>query len=393
MKINTGKMLNKDKLSFIYVILIILLITFLIRASNNMLTTSVPLLVKYYFGFSQTEVGLIAALLSFTTFVSTAILNARMDSHKRRIAFIISNFFYFIVFFGISMSNFYSIWVLSAVMGVLLGFIMPNLITAAGLFKDRKIRERTLALYTVALSLSLIIGPLIESELLNFLNIKQVFLVFAVFGIFSFILSFFMKFPKERKKSVKVNVFSNYGFRSAILNIMAYNIPFAVLIAFAGIYEKDTFNISLSTVTLIFSMFFLTSFLFRLYLSFKPANNVRLMMNLTIALTTAGIIVMILSNNIYVFIISFMILGVPHGLAYPLSIITIGRSFKEKFRNTANSYFFAIMMSIGVVLPMLSGVSIDRFGFKITFIFILILVLTLMLFNNVNFRKWKSNGI
>ena len=112
---------NQSKISFIHIVLTIMIITFSIRASNNMLTTSIPLLVRYYFGFSQTEVGLIAALLSFTTFLTTAFLNARMSADKRRLAFILSNLVYMLVFLGVWVSNFYSIWLLSAVMGVLLG--------------------------------------------------------------------------------------------------------------------------------------------------------------------------------------------------------------------------------------------------------------------------------
>ena len=113
------------------------------------------------------------------------------------------------------------------------------------------------------------------------------------------------------------------------------------------------------------------------------------MMNETIILTFIGITVMILSRNLGIFIVSFMILGIPHGFAYPISIITLGRSFKDKFRNAANSYFFAIMMAVGVLLPTLSGFSIDKVGFKLTFVFIALLILVLLVLNNINFRKWK----
>ncbi|MCL4391478.1 MAG: MFS transporter [Candidatus Parvarchaeota archaeon] len=380
---------NQSKISFIHIVLTIMIITFSIRASNNMLTTSIPLLVRYYFGFSQTEVGLIAALLSFTTFLTTAFLNARMSAERRRLAFILSNLIYMLVFLGVWVSNFYSIWLLSAVMGVLLGFLMPNIITSAGLFKDLKTRNRILSLYTVILSFSLIIGPMIESELLNFISIRQAFLVFALFGLVSFVLSPYLRFPVEKKKKVKIRVFSNYGFRSALFNIMAYNIPFAVLIAFAGIYEKDTFAISFSLVTLIFSLFFLTSFLSRIYLSFKPVSNLKFVMNFTILLTFIGITTMLLSKDLTVFIGAFLILGIPHGLAYPTSIVTIGRSFSTRFRNAANSYFFAIMMSVGVILPTLSGFSIDRVGFKSTFVFILVIIAALFILNNLNFRRWR----
>ena len=50
------------------------------------------------------------------------------------------------------------------------------------------------------------------------------------------------------------------------------------------------------------------------------------------------------------------------------------------------------MMAVGVVLPTLSGFSIDNVGFKITFVFIILLVLVLLVLNNINFRRWKLNA-
>ncbi len=375
-----------SKISIVETIFIILSITFFIRASNNMMMTSVPLLARYDFNFTQEEVGIIAALSSFSTFLTTALLNTRLSSESRRVAFIVSNVIYVLVFVGFFESTYITVWLLAAVAGAVLGLMMPNVVTAAGLFKNAAVRERVLSLYTVALSLSLVAGPAVESDLLKYYPLRTVFLMFAAFAVVSALLSPLIRFPLENKVRIRTKVFSNYGFRSALLNIMAYNVPFSLLVAFAGIYEKDTFSISLSTVTLLFSFFFVASFGSRLFLSFKPPRNIRLQMTVSMILSIAGILIMVLSTNLYMFIAALLILGVPHGLTYPLSVLSITRSFDPKFRNMANSYFFSVMMMIGVILPFVGGTLIDLYGFRLTFFGIMFLIVLLMILLTMNFR-------
>ncbi|MGC8563032.1 MAG: MFS transporter [Thermoplasmata archaeon] len=382
-----------SKESIVVTVLVILSTTFFIRASNNMMITSVPLLAKYYLNFSQTEVGIISALSYFCTFLTTAILNARFSARTRRIAFIISTLIYAAVFIGFWKSNFISIWALSAIGGGVLGLIMPNIITSASLFKDSKVRERVLSLYTVALSLSLVAGPALESYVLKYYSLKTAFLIFSSFAIVSVSLSPFIKFPEENRAREKIRVFKNYGFRSSVLNIMAYNIPFTLLIAFGGIYERDTYGISLSLVSLFFSLFFLSSFISRMFLSILPPKSIKRQMVFAMILSLIGISIMVFSRNIFIFALSLVILGIPHGFTYPLSILSISRSFEPRERNIANSYFFSIMTAIGVALPLVGGAVIQKYGFDSTFAGILVLILIIMIVLTLNFRAEKRSGI
>jgi MFS family permease len=384
-----------SRLSIVETVVVILSITFFIRASNNMLQTSIPLLVRYDFNFTQTDVGIIAALSSAMTFITTALLNARLNSRSRRRAFILSNVIYTVVFIGFWGANYISIWVLAAIAGAVFGLMIPNLVTAAGLFKDTAVRERALSLYTLSLSLSLVAGPAVESYLLKFYPLRTVFILFVSFAASSTLLSPLIRFPEESRKMQKGNVLRNYGFRSAILNIVAYNVPFSMIVAFAGIYEKETFDISLSLVTLLFSFFFLSSFLSRLFLSIKPPRNIKLLMIVAMVMSTAGILLMVISTNISTFIVALVILGIPHGLTYPLSVLSIARSFDPGSRNVANSYFFSIMMAIGILLPLIGGPLIEFYGFKLTFGLILLFIVLVMLMLSLNFlaeKKMKDNS-
>ena len=59
-------------------ILIILATTILVRGSNNMLQTTLPLFVTYNFGFSRLLVGVLGAIFGLSTFFTT-VLNARLE--------------------------------------------------------------------------------------------------------------------------------------------------------------------------------------------------------------------------------------------------------------------------------------------------------------------------
>ncbi len=381
-----------SKESVIATIFVILSTTFFIRASNNMMVTSIPLLAKYNFDFSQTEVGIISALSYLSTFLTTTIINVRLKAEKRRIAFILANLVYAAVFVGFWKSNTLSIWFLSAISGAVFGLMMPNIITAAGLFKDQRVRERVLSLYTVALSLSLVAGPAFESYILKFYSLKTTFLIFSLLAIISVCLSPFIRFPEENRIKERVKVFGNYGFRSSLLNIMAYNIPFTLLIAFGGIYERNTYGISLSLVTLLFSLFFLSSFVSRMFLSLIPPKSIHRQMIAAMVLSIMGISILVSSRSIMMLVLSLVVLGIPHGFTYPLSVLSISRSFDPRERNIANSYFFSVMTAIGIILPIIGGYAIQKYGFNLTFDGIFFLIVLIMMILALNFRAERRAG-
>ncbi len=369
--------MQQKGITFIYAIAVIVPITFAIRASNNMLMTTVPLLVKYYFNFNSAEVGALSALSSLGSLIASGLLNSRLNAIRRRRAFIASSIAYAVILPTFYLAGPITIWALSALSGLSLGLIMPNIITAAGLVQDRKARERILAIYTVALSLSLILGPLIETAMLSRVTIPWVFLLFAPFGIVAAIISFFLKFPEEHRKPVSLNVYRNPGFRVAIYNNTAYSIPFAFIVVFAGIYARTQFNVSFAIATGLYSLFYTTSFISRLVLSVRAVGRIGRITAISIALTAIGLLMATLTNNVLLFMASLLILGVPHGLTYPVSLISISRSFREEERNVANSQFYAFMTMVSIAVMPLTGLLAQAVGLKDVFAILVPVVLFL----------------
>ncbi len=379
--------------SIIYSVIIIIVITFMVRASNNMMMTTVSLFSKYNLFFNPVEVGLTESVLAFATFITTALINSKLSVRPRRYMFILSNVVFTLILGIMEFSNFITVWIFIFIAGFAFGAIMPNIITSAGLIDDKRLRERVLGIYTLSLSVSLIAGPALESYILTFEPLRLIFLFFVPLGIVSSILSPLLKFPDEKSeiKNKKINVFREPGFRVSVYAILAYNTIFALLIAFGGIYAKSVLKLDLPQVSLLFTGFFIVSFSSRLFISYKDPGNLWHYLGTAMFITLTGIILIFFSYDYVIYIIAYLLLGIPHGVTYPLSIVSISRSFDVSYRNMANSYFFSVMMLIGMITPLLGGVIEDFIGFRNMFIFLVPVIgyLIIASYNNMKLMYKK----
>ncbi len=383
------------KTYILYSILIIILITFAVRASNNMMMTTISLFAQYDLFFNKIEVGLTESAMALSTFIATALVNSRLNPGSRRILFIISNIAFTIILGIMQFSNYVSFWAFIFIAGFAFGAIMPNIMTSAGMISDKKIRERVLGIYTLSLSVSLIAGPAFESYILNFYHLREIFLFFVPLGIVSAILSPFLKFPykKDEAKSKKIKIFSEPGFRVAIFAIFAYNIVFALLITFGGIYARSILGFSYSDVALLFTGFFIVSFSSRMFFSIRTPENLWHYLFTAMSVTLIGVILLFFGYNDIIYIVAYLMLGVPHGVTYPLSLVSISRTFGMSYRNTANSYFFSVMMFISIIIPALGGIMENMIGFRYMFLILVPVIILLIILSNNNFKKislWKS---
>ncbi len=379
--------MKTSKVTVISTVIIIVTMTLAVRASNNMLMTTVPLVAKYNFAYSQQEIGIISALFAFSSFSVSFFINARLNAQKRRMLFILSSIGYAIILPLFYFTDSYLLWGMVFLGGFTLGAIMPNIVNSIRLFQDRKIRETVLGIYTLSLSGSLILGPALESVILNVYSLKYVFLFFMPFGIATAAISPFISFPKEELKLSKVKTFSNPGFKVAIYNLLTYNIPFSIIVTFAGIYARDVYHISFSFVTLLFALFFVASFFSRIFLTFFPPKYLWRYMVFSMSITMVGLTIIFLAPNIIIYSIALLLLGLPHGFTYPLSLLTLSRSYDSKSINAANSYFLSILSAIGIFVPAAGGFIAQSIGLKLTFLSIVPVILVLLVLTKVTYKK------
>ena len=371
---------NKNNGIIIYIILLMLL-TFSVRANNNVILTTIPLISKYYLNFNSVEIGILAAGAVGSTAVMSALINSRLCPRKRRKLFISSIIIYSILEPLFYFSNTYSIWLLVLLSGFFFGSIMPNIMSSAGTIRDKKIRERTLTLYTLSLSASLVVGPLTESYILEYFNLYQLFLFFIPFGVIAVALSFKIRFPEENKNKIKknINVLGNPGFKLSVFNNISYDIPFALILTFGGIFARTEFNAPYSFVELLLAGFFGLSFLSRFFLTYRPTKKLYKTTTISIIITVAGLIMIYLCSSLIIYFIIICFLGIPHGLTFPTSLTALSRSFKEDEISVANTYFYALMMFLAVVVPSVSGLMVYSVGLRYTFLLFVIPVIILFI--------------
>lgn len=378
----------------LYSIIILISFTFAVRSSNNAFMTTIPLFVKEYFNFSQIDIGILAGFSSLITFLTALFINSKLNSKARRHLFIFANLLTTVSFLLMVFSGVTSIWLYVLLVSFSAGIIMPNMLTSAGDYEDRKTRERMLGIYTLALSASLILGPAIEALALEYFPLKYAFLLFVPISLMALMLSPLMKFPKSKTEESKdIKVLSNPGFKVAVYSILTYNAPFSMIVFFSGIFAGQVLKLPYDTIMLLFSLLFAISFISRALLSYIVPSRLWRYIKFSMFMTILGLSIIFISRDVMVYVIGIIVLGVPHGLTYPLSISSIGRSFDINKRNKANSYFFAVIMLINIGVPTLAGGLIQSIGFRNVMALIVPVIIVLFFLARSQVKKINFNRL
>jgi len=370
--------------------IILVLMTVSVRSVNNMVTTTVPLLGKYVLSLPDSIVGLLSTVMFAFTFISTSYINPTLMSSTRKKAFVISNVIIAISLVLFSYSNVITIWIISSVAGLAFGLIMPNLITSASLAKDRRSAERLLSLYSTSLSLSLIIGPALETYLLTMFGYREIFLWFLPLAVIAIALSFNVKFPDVKKEVSGVSALKNKGFIASILSITTYNVPFAAFTTFLAILAKERFDLSDFQAYSVFLPFYTLSFLTRLSMTLRPFNNLSKPLLISILITMIGLLGILYAPSYLMFLIVIALLGIPHGSIFPMSTIMISRATKIEERNAVNSYFMAYNNILFLLVPAIVGFVAIFVGLTLA---ITLLVVPVIISALMFFRKYLEDEI
>lgn len=373
----------------VWLVLSIVVATVSMRAVNNMVVTTVPLLARYELGFSNGEIGVLTSLTFTSTFVATSFVNPRLKSNLRKISFIFSSFLIILLLILFFYSNFITIWIFSVIAGFTYGLITPNIITSASLMDERKLAERILAIYSLSLSLSLVLGPMLETFLLNYFSYRYIFILFVPVAVPLFIISFRIKFPQGEKEKFSFREINKKVLFASVLNVTIYNIPFSIITIFAAIYSIDVYHVSSTLAYSIYVPFFTFSFLTRLYMAIRPFGDLRRPISISAFLTALGVILLAYPSNFYAVVLSMSLLGIPHGAIFPMSTIIISRGTDVGERNAVNSYFIAFGNIIVIVVPPLFGFLVQYLGFSIM---IASLVIPVILFFMLIYKNYFNEN-
>ncbi len=359
---------KSGKFSLLVSALIIVGITVTLRSTNNMMITTMPIFSKDIFNFSNVSVGELTALTYATTFLTTLLLNPRLESVQRRRIFIVSIAVIDVSLVLLYFSDSISIWPIAALSGVAFGMVFPNLVTSASLHGDHRAQMRLLAIYSVSLSLSLVIGPVIETFILPLVGYRGVFLAFLPMGIIGTAVAPLVRFPRGSVERRGRKTLGNSSLRASLLSISVYNVPFAAITSFLVIYGEQNYHVSSSIAYSAFIIFFASSFTTRLLLAVRPMEGLRTPLVVSSAITVASLVSIPFIPTFYAFLVVMVFMGIPHGSIFPLTTMMIARGTEPEERNAANSYFMAYNNILFMIIPVAFGYLSSQIGFHDDFV-------------------------
>ena len=293
--------------------------------------------------------------------------------------------------------------------GIAGGVTPPSLATAIGAASPGQ-REKQLARYATVLSASLAGGPLAEAGVLylSHQDVRVAFFFFAPLPLVAVALGLRGAWrrgqrgrshsgepqpvpateeaggtgaaptPPPRPTQVVVTsdpltrrpgravLLGTPGGRMALTMQLLYSVPFAAITVFGALLARNEFGLSAAHSQLGFTTFFMTSLLSRVVVARRSPVRAKLaVFAACIVLTIAGLALIVLGGPAAVFFLAMAMLGVPHGVIFPLALSLVASSAHEGHLAAANAGMFATVSLVSAITPALLGAVAATSGYHL----------------------------
>jgi DHA1 family multidrug resistance protein-like MFS transporter len=248
--------------------------------------------------------------------------------------------------------------------------IQPLLLTSA-IFSGVE-RNKSIPAFTSALSLSLIVGPIYLALLSHLARVTLLISLLGLIPITGVGLLAYMGAsvdgPIRPIGKISVNnilgVLRNRGYLLGLILEVTFTVPFAAFTTYGAILA-DARGAGGIIAEFMVSVFFIASFVARVLMTYLGGKASPL---LVFVLTALGLPTAALSATLSQLVVSFVLLGLAHGLAYPLSVEYVTESVGQENLAWANTVMSGV--SAGVLfltLPIL-GYLAQRTGLSAVFL-------------------------
>ncbi len=377
-------------------IIFVFLVILLQRANTNLIQSINPLFVRYVLDKNLFYVGITTAVYAVSTLAVRYLISIRIKPQAVSKFVIIGLLLFSAAILGYFFSTDYAEFLIFVVIsGFATAIIMPFLLSLVHLVSEKSAIEKNLTIYSLMLSLALVFGPLLSSALLTVLPIRWIYIMLSIFGItaFFFALKIHLKSKSlikdklkekhdvqdsDKKGSVSL-LFKNRGFLEVIFYNTSFSIAFASVVALGGVFARDNFHLKYFEITLLFSLFFISSLITRLILLYftKKANikNKTKILNISILISVLSFALMVFSKNIGFYAFGLIIFGIPHALIFPIGTMRISETVDMNDMVAANTIYQSNFDLGGIIGPFflsyIAGIYSIRFVFGIITVFLI----------------------
>ncbi len=375
----------------------------LYRSAQNMALTTLALIVKDDLGYGAGTIGVISALSGIVLVLCTVFISARLRTSQLERAVSISLIALAIALIVIGLSR--SVYVTAfatLLLGVAGGLGMPSLAGSVQVtaHKTHVNPQRILALYTVVLSVSLALGPLLEAGLLDVThqNVRWPFLAFATLPLLALVV---MRLRSRETRSLatqddssttdstiitgtqpRVRLLGSPEFMKALLAQLMYSVPFVALTVFGAEVARVTDGATAAQAQLAFTIFFIFSLSCRALVAWQsPITRKGTAYGLSGVLTIVGLALIAGGHSFVFFLIGMIILGLPHGAIFPLALSALSSSLPAEQLPSANAVLMGSGNVISIAAPPILGIIATDTTYRFMMTTVLVpVVITLIVF-------------
>ncbi len=345
---------------------------FTIALALRVLTSSLAIVVPLYAisqGASTSEAGVFVVLLWLGNGVgaAAATLAIRDQSVSTAAGFII---------LGASMSLLglnapyapLSLGVLAA--GVGMGLPQPFLSAVMHLDSAPELPFTGLGIYSTALGVGLVLGPLVAYGVHDSYGFPGVFEALALFSILGVVGAWAGRGglagrPRPPAPSVTgwARALLKPRFRRAFAVNFLYSLLLPVFLSYGGVYAEERFGFSPGGAFLLFTLVFLVSAGVR-YASIRSARNHGRLLLASVGTLVASALCLALAPSWPVFVAGMLLFSVPHAMVFPLTNFLAFRSVESGEVINASYAFQASSGAAEVLSPAMAVVLIPVAGLQ-----------------------------
>lgn len=367
-------------------LLAVLVAAGLFRATQNVAQTTDPLLAHQLLHLSPSVIGaIVAGSLAVSVLVNVTVAT-RVPVHRLRSAVVAGAALLAASLVLFALARSVSVFIAAALLlGAAGGLALPSLASAAGGGLSGARRDRALAFYTLALSTSLGLGPLLESAILTGTGnaLRAPFEFFPVLAVLAVLVVLVAPRAKPADSSATVGrsrqsisfreLLAVPGWRLAVTVDLLYALPFVTVTTFGALLARQDYGATPAQAALMFTAFFTASLLARACLAVLPmARFTPALIAGAVVTTLAGLLLLALGRGLSELVLAAIVLGVPHGVTFPVVLGLVARSVPPEQLPAANALLLAVANGSTVLAPSILGVLAAHAGYRATMLIVVI---------------------
>ena len=224
---------------------------------------------------------------------------------------------------------------------------------------------RSLSRYTAAVAMGLMTGPAIATVVVAVLGTREAILASALISAPTIILGYlFIRRsrgiwlgPVHHHTTVKefITIIRGVGIRLASSIFFLFSVVYGVFLAYAPLIAGPRLGLADEIITILFLGYFGISFITRVLLPrLLGLLGAQTLLILSLTISAAGLAIVGLSGSPQLFILGFELIGIGHGITFPVTAIIAARTVAPQFRVLGNAIYLGAW-DVGTLLGPLVG--------------------------------------